>query len=633
MSDNIPKSPLSGLTGRLKSAARFARDIYKRPEQGKNAFRARDIRFFLQFARPVYKIALLSFALSIIVSLLKSLIPLSTKIFIDFVIFKQAYSQVYPILSAVGLHGMAGSVVNVLQTIEYVLLIMIVGGLIYAALEAAKNYLTMRYELELTYNLQTSLFDHVLRYPVSYFKSQQSGYLVSRVAGDVYVLQVLLSSMITSLISNVFFLLFSVAFLVAINYKMALIVACMVPAYLLINLFFSGRIRAINRQEREAASQNLKSMQEALSGYELVKSHATEELESEKVSRGLRKYMNTRINNMIVSSTSGTLIKGVQYAAIVVVMWYGLHEVLNGSITVGDYVAFMSYLLLLSGSVSSLFNAYLNLQPVLASLDRVTELFKTGTEFEKDQKNQKGLKPDRIAGNIEYRGVSFSYEPDKPVLSNVNFKVGSGETIALVGLSGAGKTTLVNLLLRFYSPQAGAVYLDGIDIRELNTTWLRKEVGIVSQDVFLFDDTIENNIKYGRPAATLEEVIAVAKKAHIHEDIVKLPDGYNTLVGERGVKLSTGQRQRVSIARAFLRNTSILILDEPSSALDLETERKLKESLRELIRGKSAIIISHRESLLDIADKILVIRGGNMAEAGKSEELHRQEGLNSIFIE
>ncbi len=229
--------------------------------------------------------------------------------------------------------------------------------------------------------------------------------------------------------------------------------------------------------------------------------------------------------------------------------------------------------------------------------------------------------------------MSFAYEADKaPVLQNVSFDVKPGETVALVGHSGAGKSTLVSLLLKLYIPKSGRITLDGIDMNELNHAWLRQQVSIVSQDIFLFNDTVENNIKYGRPDASKEDVIRAAQKAHIHEFVDKLPQGYETLIGERGTKLSVGQRQRISIARAFLKDTPILILDEPTSAIDPETEMYLKDSLDELMKGKTTFIISHRMSLTDIADKIVAIEDGRIAQIGTHEELAAKKGVFGTLL-
>jgi ABC-type multidrug transport system fused ATPase/permease subunit len=254
------------------------------------------------------------------------------------------------------------------------------------------------------------------------------------------------------------------------------------------------------------------------------------------------------------------------------------------------------------------------------------EMFAIAPEF--GWKEKKPLKKlEHVNGNVRFENVSFAYNPNEPVLKNISFEVKQGETMALVGHSGAGKTTLVSLLLKLYIPQSGKITLDGVDLNDIDHSWLRQQISIVSQDIFLFNDTIENNIKYGKPDASREDVVRVAKKARIHDFIESLPKGYETLIGERGTKLSVGQRQRISIARAFLKDTPLIILDEPTSAIDPETEMHLKESLDELMKGRTTFIISHRMSLTDIANFIIVIEGGIIVEKGSQKELEANEGL------
>ncbi len=254
------------------------------------------------------------------------------------------------------------------------------------------------------------------------------------------------------------------------------------------------------------------------------------------------------------------------------------------------------------------------------------EMFNVVPEYEKEEKDRKGKRPEKVEGRVRFENVSFAYQVDKPVLNDIGFDLRKGEIIALVGASGVGKTTMINLLLKFYTPQQGAIYLDDNDIQDLDTVWLRKQISVVPQDLFLFDDTIENNIRYAKPAATREEVIMAAKNAQVHDDIMRLEGNYDAMVGERGNLLSTGQRQRISIARAFLKDAPILILDEPTSALDIETERHLKESMKDLIKGRTTIVISHRMSLTDVADKVLVVKNGKIVQYGTRQELIAVEG-------
>jgi subfamily B ATP-binding cassette protein MsbA len=449
---------------------------------------------------------------------------------------------------------------------------------------------------------------------------------MSRVSDDVSMMQYLFSDAITQLLSSSFYVIFSVAILLSLNAGLAIVTALVIPVYIVIRYLFSTRIRALSHKEREANAEVSRNMQEALSGVEVVKSYAAEKKEVGKVSLKLRDVMNTRIVRSMMMTLAGSFMRASMFVLLVIFMIFGAKAIQDGTMTIGDYVTFISYIVFLSGAINTLYYTYLSLQPAFASMDRLKEMFNIAPEFEWDQKTSV-RKLDRVLGDIRFEDVSFAYNENEPILKNISFEVKPGETVALVGHSGGGKTTLVSMLLKLYVPQSGAIYMDGVDLKELDHSWLRQQISIVSQDIFLFNDTIENNIKYGKPEATKEDVIRVAKKARIHDFVESLPNGYDTLIGERGTKLSVGQRQRISIARAFLKDTPIIILDEPTSAIDPETERYLKESLDELMHGRTTFIISHRMSLTDIANFIVVIEEGRIIERGTQQELEQKEGL------
>lgn len=589
-------------------------------------FKLKDLAFFFQFVRPVWKVGLIGLILVMVTTGISALLPLTSKVFIDFVILKTGYGGLESILRIFGLGAYASSLINDLGSVYFVVGCMVAAGLIYGLLHILEGYLTSVYQQELTFNLQTSLFDHVLRFPMSFIKNKQTGYLMSRVSDDVNMMQYLFSDAVTQLLSSAFYVVFAVAILLSLNAGLAIITALVIPVYLVIRYIFSSRIRALSYRERESNAEVSRNMQEALSGVEVVKSYAAERKEVGKVSKNLRDVMKTRIIRSMLMALAGSFMRASMFVLLIIFMITGAHDIQSGTMTIGDYVTIVSYIVFLSNAVNMLYYTYLSLQPAFASMDRLKEMFGIAPEFEWDLKTPL-KKLDRVRGSVVFNDVSFAYNVNEPILKNISFEVKPGETVALVGHSGAGKTTLVSLLLKLYIPQAGAIYLDGVSLNDLDHAWLRQQISIVSQDIFLFNDTIENNIKYGRPEATQEDVIRVAKKARIHEFIEGLPNGYDTLIGERGTKLSVGQRQRISIARAFLKDTPIIILDEPTSAIDPETEMHLKESLDELMQGRTTFIISHRMSLTDIANFIVVIEDGKVVERGTQQELERKEGL------
>ncbi len=613
------------MTSKIHDLIEAIQAVIRMPKPTAYKFKFEDAAFFFQFVRPVWKIGALSLLMTMFTTLISAILPMSSKIFIDFVIQKTGYPGVENFLGMLGLGQYAPVVNGSLSSINFLIVCMIVIGIANIIFNILGSYMSAVYQQEMTFNLQTSLFDHTLRFPMSFIKNKQTGYLMSRVSDDVGMMQYLFSDAVTTIISNVFYLFFGVIILLSMNARLAIIIACVIPVYIVIRYVFSDRIRALSQKEREYNSEVSRDMQEAISGVEVVKSYATEKKEVGKIALKLQSVIRTRIARSVLMSLASSFMSGTMFALTVVVMFFGAFYIEKGGMTIGDYVAFITYIMFLSNAVNTLYRTYLTFQPAFASMDRLKEMFNIPAEFEWDQKSMKKL--DHVNGNVRFDNVTFAYNESEPTLKNISFEVKPGETVALVGHSGAGKTTLVSLLLKLYVPQSGKITLDGVDINELDHSWLRQQISIVSQDIFLFNDTIENNIKYGKPDASREEVIRVAKKARIDVFINGLPNGYDTLIGERGTKLSVGQRQRISIARAFLKDTTLIILDEPTSAIDPETERQLKESLDELMKGRTTFIISHRMSLTDIANFIVVIEDGKIVENGTQEQLKQNEGL------
>ncbi len=390
------------------------------------------------------------------------------------------------------------------------------------------------------------------------------------------------------------------------------------------------KVRVISWKEAEKNAEISKDMQEMISGVEVIKTHVSEKREVAKLSAKIRDLFHTRITSTLLNSLANQSMTASKSAMLLLIAWLSVHEIQKGCMTIGDMTALISYVVYLSGLAQSFSNTFLTLQNVFTGMERLIEMFNVVPEFIDNKIDEHQIRPEKIRGEIRFANVSFYYNKDKPVLTDISFTIHPGEIIALTGASGAGKTTLISLLIKFILPQSGNIYLDDYNLKDIDTRWLREQIGFVSQDVFLFNDTIENNIKYGKPSVMLPAVIQAAKKANIHQNIEKLPEGYQTVVGERGMKLSAGQKQRISIARAFLKDTPLLIFDEPTSALDPDTELGLKNSIKELSQKKRTILmITHRMSVTNISSKIFALENGRIKIKNYDESLYRKSLLSS----
>jgi subfamily B ATP-binding cassette protein MsbA len=538
-----------------------------------------------------------------LVSAEKTVLPLSLKIFVDNILLGEA-----PAPDAL-LAG-AGGILSSLNILVAALLVL---GLLTGATDLARNYWTARFREGYAFNLQTALFEHVLGFPLSYFKSQQTGYIMSRLSDDVQILQYTVSQYLPQVVANALYAAFTLVILGALNIRLTLVVLAFIPLYILVNAVFIRRIRAAVHRERERQAYVSRDLAEVISGIDTVKSHAAEDREVHRVSGTLRNMVDARIRSTMLSAFSEYFRVGAMSLMLIAVIWFGGNDVLAGAMTVGDFVAFAVYIMTFAPTVSTFFAFPVVMQPAATSAARLRELFAMQGE-PGALPDAGGFVPDTVQGRIEFSRVWFGYGEDTPVLRDAQFVIRPGEVVAVVGRTGAGKTTLINLILRAFSPEKGTITLDGRDLSTLDPRWLRRQISIVSQDLFLFHTTIEENIRYSRPDATAGDVVEAAEKAQIHDDIVRLQDGYQTVVGERGARLSVGQRQRIAIARAFLKDAPILILDEPTSALDLRTEDRIRQTLRDLVRDRTTILVSHRPSLLEIADRVLTIEDGRVRE-------------------
>jgi len=481
-------------------------------------------------------------------------------------------------------------------------------------------------------DLRNELFGHILKQSAGFFGRRTSGQLMSHMTNDVNQVQNAVSETVGDLIREGLALLGYTVALFYLDYRLALVVVTGTPVVVYPLVRLGQRIRRTSRRSQEQLEHLSHMTAEAFTGHRIVKAFGAEGHEGGRFRRAAERLYRT---NLKVTSTVAVLPPLMEFlggVAVVGLIWYGSHNIAAGRITQGDFMAFVVVAFLIYAPIKRLSRVNTNLQQAIAASERIFEVLDTDSEVA-ERPGATTLPP--LRQSIEYRDVSFAYEDNsknvgsgKYVLRDVSFPVAAGQMIAIVGLSGAGKTTLVNLLPRFYDVTSGAILIDGIDIRDVTLRSLRANIGIVTQETVLFDDTIGANIAYGSPGASQAEIEAAALAAHAHEFIAELPETYETRIGERGQLLSGGQRQRLAIARALLKNSPILILDEATSSLDAESERLVQEALANLMRNRTSFVIAHRLSTVRRADKIIAFEAGRVAEIGRHDELlARPEGV------
>ena len=468
-------------------------------------------------------------------------------------------------------------------------------------------------------DLRSRLFGHILAQSAGFFARTSTGALMSRITNDVGRIQHAVAQTLGDLLRESVTLLVYAGILLYLDTGLALV--CMTGAPLVVYPLarLGRRVRRTTRRGQEELEHLSHITAEAFAGHRIVKAFAGEPYERQRFDRASGRLYRT--NMKVTSSVSALppLMEWLGACGIVGVLWYGSREIAAGDLTSGDFGLFIGAMLSMYGPIRKLSRVNAGIQQAIAAAERVFETLDTCSEAA-DRPGARPLPP--LRRSIEFREVSFSYgDGGGTVLDRVSFEVRAGQVVALVGLSGAGKTTLVNLVPRFYEVAGGAIAIDGVDIRNVTLESLRSQIGIVTQDTVLFDDTIGNNIAYASPAASRDRVEAAARAAHAHEFVEMLPEGYDTLIGDRGQRLSGGQRQRVAIARALLRNSPILILDEATSALDAESEHLVQDALARLMLNRTAFVIAHRLSTVRRADRIVVLDRGRVRETGRHEEL------------
>lgn len=475
-------------------------------------------------------------------------------------------------------------------------------------------------------DVRVQVYAHLTGLPISFFASRRVGELTSRLASDVSVVQTVTTGTVAELLRLSIILIGGVAIITITNTRLTLIMMAIVPVVILSATFYGRYVRRLSTRVQDQLAEANSVLEESLSAIRIVQSFVREEYERARYGRKIRDSFKLAIRRSLAGGGFIAFIILVVYSGIAVVLWIGSRMVLSGQLSSGELVAFVLYTFFVGGAIGGMTELYGQFNQAIGATRRLFELLDTKPEIKEPEPAEPLT---RVSGAVELKDVHFTYpdERDLAVLKGVSIRAQSGEIIALVGPSGAGKSTLVALIPRFYDVSAGAISVDGHDVRRVRLKDLREAIGMVPQETTLFGGTIRENIAYGNLDATDAEVEAAARAAHAHEFISEFPDGYNTIVGERGVKLSGGQRQRIAIARALLKNPAILILDEATSSLDYESERLVQDALETLMQGRTTFVIAHRLSTVRRADRIIVMDRGAVVEEGTHKELVGAGGL------
>lgn len=562
----------------------------------------------LRYIQPYRYLALLTLACAGLTTALELIPPWLTKIVID----------------------------DVIQAHQPVLLPWIIGGLvmtyglrnIFGSLRIRLNNML---EQKVVYDLRDQVFSALQRLSISYYENRSTGEIMSRVNNDTEHVERIFIDGLEAMLTASLTLVGITVMLFWLNWKLALLSLIPIPLLVLSASIFTKRMHGYYHDIRRSAADLNAYLQDAISGIRETIGFNQQNAERERFNRLSYDYSQSNLKAMYLWSLYSPSMMFVGSLGTILILWFGSKEVLSGALTLGELVMFLGYLALFYVPINQIHSVNHLLQHALAASERVFEVLDT----QPDVQDRSGVQApvERLHGGVRFEGVAFAYRDDVPVLKEITLDVKPGERIALVGPSGAGKSSLLKLLMRFYDVKAGGILMDGYDVRDLPLAFLRHHIGLVQQEPFLFNGTVRENIAYGDPTADQLRLEEAARAARAHDFILDLPDGYDTWIGERGVKLSVGQKQRVSIARVLLKNPPIVIFDEATSNVDTETELKIREALDYLMEGRTTFTIAHRLSTLQDADRIVVIDRGCIVEEGSHEALLAQGGLYAILYE
>ena len=488
----------------------------------------------------------------------------------------------------------------------------------------AHNYLFDLTEKRAITDFRIKLFKHLHTLSLSFFVKRRTGEIVSRMTNDITTIENIVTDLPATLLQQSIRLFGGIIIITYMNWKLTCLILVLAPVLVLFARTFGRKLKKLSTEIQDKLAVSTTVLEENISCIQVVKSFVRSKLENERFGNAVEDSFQSAKKRVIISSFFGPSIGFIAFSTSLILLWYGGREVMLGEISPGELIAFILYATIIAGPMGSFARLYARMQEGVGASKRVFEILAMEGEV-RDLPDAKPLP--RIEGKVELDDVHFHYRDDQKVIQGISFTVEPGQTIALVGPSGAGKSTLVQLLHRFYDPIKGEIRIDGIPLKSAQQSSYWQQIGIVPQETILFGGTIVENIEYAKPGVTKEEVIQAAKAANAHNFILETPEGYETVVGEKGIRLSAGQRQRIAIARAILKNPRILILDEATSALDNESELLIQEALERLMQGRTSFIIAHRLSTIHNAERIIVMDKGKIIENGNHSQLMKEEGL------
>jgi len=510
----------------------------------------------------------------------------------------------------------------------YKLNVAVIATVVIALLQAGSSYLNAYFTVSIgqwiAHDLRHSMYAHLQRLSMSYYDKQQIGPLISTITDDINAVQEFASTSLLDLVIDSLTIVGMLAVMFMLNWKFTLVALALTPLLAVFVYRLRSVVKRATHDVRRRQSEIVTIVSEGLGAIRVVKAFAQGAFERQRLDAKSRESVEAALYARRVRSLLGPVVTTLVAIGTAAVLWFGAREVMTGSMTAGALVVFLAYLGKLFRPIKDVAKASTNIAQAAVGLERIRAV------LDSDDRLPRAATPvmlDQVAGAVEFHDVTFGYDPAKPVLRNLSFRVAPGQLVGVVGPSGSGKSTLVSLIPRFYDPTTGRITIDDVDVRECSVRSLRKQIGFVLQETQLFHATVWQNIAYGAPEATQDDIVKAAQLAQAHEFIERLPLGYDTVVGQGGLSLSGGQRQRLGIARAMVRNASILILDEPSSGLDAESERLVFEGLRRLLDGRTTFVIAHRLATVRHADVILVLDQGALVEQGTHDDLLRRHGL------